>query len=241
MTERRTKVQQVVLERLIDLDFRSSEAFKSLRANLQFSGSNLKVMCFTSCLPNEGKSNVSFYLALSFTEIGKKVAFIDADLRRSTIIGQYRPDHAVFGLSQYLSGQRHIDEIIYETNILNLDMIFTGPVPPNPTELLSSASFEDLISILREEYDYVIIDTPPLGSVIDSAIISKSCDGTILVIEPDIISYKYAQKVIKQLEQINSKILGAVFNKVDKKHDLRKYYKKKYRNYDKNYYANYEA
>lgn len=232
-------MQQITLERIMELDFKCNEAYKSLRTNIQFCGNNVKVICFTSCLPNEGKSNVSFNLAVSFSESGKKVAFIDADLRRSTIIGRYKPDQAVHGLTHYLSGQKEINEIIYETNIPNLDIVFTGPVPPNPSELLSSDYFIDILSILRDEYDYVVIDTPPLGSVTDSAIVSRYCDGTILVIEANSTSYKYAQKVKRQLEQVNSKILGAVLNK-ENKSDVYKHYKKKYRKYEKNYYASYE-
>ncbi|MHB8128930.1 MAG: CpsD/CapB family tyrosine-protein kinase [Mobilitalea sp.] len=232
-------MQQITLERIMELDFKCNEAYKSLRTNIQFCGNNVKVICFTSCLPNEGKSNVSFNLAVSFSESGKKVAFIDADLRRSTIIGRYKPDQAVHGLTHYLSGQKEINEIIYETNIPNLDIVFTGPVPPNPSELLSSDYFIDILSILRDEYDYVVIDTPPLGSVTDSAIVSRYCDGTILVIEANSTSYKYAQKVKRQLEQVNSKILGAVLNK-ENKSDVYKHYKKKYKKYEKNYYASYE-
>jgi capsular exopolysaccharide synthesis family protein len=232
-------MQQITLERITELDFKCNEAYKSLRTNIQFCGNNVKVICFTSCLPSEGKSNVSFNLAVSFSESGKKVAFIDADLRRSTIIGRYKPDQAVLGLTHYLSGQNDLNEIIYETNIPNLDIVFTGPVPPNPSELLSSEYFIDLLSIFREEYDYVVIDTPPLGSVTDSAIVSKYCDGTILVIEANATSYKFAQKVKRQLEQVNSKILGVVLNK-ENKNNVYKHYKKKYRKYEKNYYTSYE-
>lgn len=234
-------MQQIVLGKIEELDYRCSEAYKSLRANIQFVGNDVKAICFTSCLPNEGKSNVSFNLAVSFAEIGKRVVFVDADLRKSTIVGRYKPGQAVIGLSHYLSGQKQMDDIIYETNIPYLDIIFTGPIPPNPSELLSTDYFGDLISILREEYDYVVIDTPPLGSVIDGAIVSRTCDGSILVIEADNTSNKLAQKVIKQLEQVNSRILGAVFNKVNYKREIKKYYTKKYRKYDKKYYARLEA
>lgn len=233
-------MQQIALEKLEELDFRSNEAYKSLRTNIQFCGNNVKVICFTSCLPNEGKSKVSFHLAQQFAESGRKVIFIDGDLRRSNIIGRYKPGQAVVGLTNYLSGQKDMDEIIYETNIPNLDMIFTGPVPPNPSELLSNIYFSDLISILREEYDYVMIDTPPLGSVTDSAIISQACDGTILVVEANSTSYKYVLRMKRQLEQVNSKVLGAVLNKVDKKSDINRQYKKKYRKYEKKYYTCYE-
>ncbi|HWT76051.1 MAG TPA: CpsD/CapB family tyrosine-protein kinase [Mobilitalea sp.] len=230
-------MQLINLEQINELDFKSNESYKTLRTNIQFCGSNVKVICITSCLPNEGKSNVSFHLAASFAENCKKVVFIDADLRRSTIIGRYKPDQGVFGLSHYLSGQKFMEEVLYESNIPNLDIIFAGPVPPNPSELLGSNYFLNLLSILREEYDFVIIDTPPIGSVVDSIIVSKNCDGTILVIEANAISYKFAQKIKRQLEQVNSKILGAVLNKVNKKNSQYWNYAKKYKKYEKSYYT----
>jgi len=98
----------VNLERYSKLDFRSNEAYKTLRTNIQFCGSNIKQICFTSCLPNEGKSNVSFNTAVSFAECGKRVVFVDADLRRSIMIGRYKPDQAVQGLTHYLCGK--VDE-----------------------------------------------------------------------------------------------------------------------------------
>lgn len=232
-------MRQINLERTQMLDFRSNEAYKLLRTNIQFCGSDVKTICLTSCLPNEGKSNVSFNLAVSFAESGKKVVFIDADLRRSVIVGRYKPDQAVIGLTHYLSGQNLLEEILYYTNIENLDIVFTGPVPPNPAELLGSDSFLKLLKKLRTDYDYIIIDTPPLGSVIDSAIVAENCDGVVFVIEANVISYKFAQRVKKQLEKGNCKILGAVLNKVPISNSRYKYYGKKYKKYDKKYYATY--
>jgi capsular exopolysaccharide synthesis family protein len=232
-------MSQITLEKLQKLDFRSNEAYKSLRTNIQFCGKDLKVICFTSCLPNEGKSSVSFNLAVSIAESGKKVIFIDADLRRSVIVGRYKPDQAVIGLTHYLSGQNDLEEILYETNIENLDMIFTGPVSPNPTELLGNEYFEDLLKELRDEYEFVIIDTPPLGNVIDSAIVADHCDGVVLVIESDAISYKLAQKVMKQLEKGKCKILGAVLNKAGVNNGQYQYYGKRNKKYYKKYYNTY--
>jgi capsular exopolysaccharide synthesis family protein len=222
---------QVNLEKVQKLDFNSNEAYKRLRTNIMFCRSNVKVICVTSCLPNEGKSNVSFNLAVSFAESGKRVLFIDADLRRSAIIGRYKPDQAVLGLTHYLSGQNSLAEILYDAGIENLDMIFTGPVPPNPAELLGSMDFIDLLDVLRKEYDYIIIDTPPIGSVVDSVIVAEQSDGLVFVIEAKVISYKFAQKILKQLENEKCKILGAVLNKVDMNDMGYKYYGKKYKKY----------
>jgi capsular exopolysaccharide synthesis family protein len=228
---------QVNLEKISKLDYKSNEAYKQIRTNIQFCGSNIKVICITSSLPNEGKSIVSFNLAVSMAESGKRVIFIDADLRRSITIGRYKPDQAVLGLTHYLSGMSILEEILYETNIPNLDMVFTGPIPPNPAELLGNDIFNDLLDQLRLEYDYIIIDTPPLGSVIDSVIVAKQSDGVVLIIEANAISYKYIQRVKKQLEQGNCRILGAVLNKVNMNKGPYQYYDKKYKRYDNKYYA----
>lgn len=227
----------VTFENMNKLDYISDEAYKLLRTNIQFSGNDIKIICVTSSLPNEGKSSVSFHLAVSFAESEKKVIYIDADLRRSVFIGRYKPNQSVLGLSHYLSGQNTMDEIVYETNIDNLDMIFAGPLPPNPAELLGNDNFIDLLSVLRLEYDYIVIDTPPLGNVIDSAIVAKHCDGVVIVVEANTVSYKMVQKVMKQLEKGNSRILGAVLNKVDKRSGGYQHYGNRYKKYDKKYYA----
>ena len=222
---------KVVLKKNTPMEYQCSEAYKILRTNILFCGSQIKTICLTSCLPNEGKSTVSFNMALSFAASGKKVIFIDADLRRSTILGKFIVDQEVLGLSQYLSGQASIDHIIYDTNIEGLDMIFTGPIPPNPSELLSGENFNFLLQCLKELYDYVIIDTPPLGSVIDSAIVSKNSDGTILVISSNDTSSKLMAKIKGQLEQMDCRILGTVLNKVKSNRDYYGNYNKKYIKY----------
>lgn len=210
-------MQVIKFEGLGQLEFRSTEAYNSLRTNIQFCGSDIKTICFTSCTPNEGKSIVSFRLASSIAESGKKVLFIDADLRKSVLIGRLRLDKGIVGLTHYLSGMKELNEVVYNTNINNLNIIFAGPVPPNPSELLSSNSFVKLIESVRELYDYVIIDTPPLGIVIDSANVAKYCDGTVIVIESNNISHKFVGKIVKQLEAGKCRILGAVLNKVSQK------------------------
>jgi len=222
---------KIDLKRNKEMEYRCSEAYKTLRTNILFCGSQIKTICVTSCLPNEGKSTVSFNVAVSFAESGKKVIFVDADLRRSVILGKFIIDQEIVGLSQYLSGQEPIDNIINDTNIDGLDIIFTGPIPPNPSELLSGENFNFLLHCLKELYDYVIIDTPPLGSVIDSAIVSKNSDGTILVISSNDTSSKLMAKIKSQLDQMNCRILGTVLNKVKSKRDYYGNYNKKYIKY----------
>lgn len=229
---------KVKFERDKELDFKTNEAYKALRTNISFSGDDIRVIALTSSVPNEGKSQVSFHLAKSFAEDGKKVLYIDADIRKSVTIARYGVDVETKGLSHYLSGQSEMKDVIYETNIENFSIIFTGKVAPNPSELLGNDRFKKMIATVREEYDYVVIDCPPLGSVIDAAIVAKECDGAIIVIETDNVSYKVVQRVQKQLEQSGCKILGAVLNKVEM--GGKGYYGKGYYgSYYGRYYGNY--
>lgn len=192
-------------------NFAGTEAYKTLRTNIQFCGKEVKTICITSCTPDEGKTVISFRLASALAESGKKVLLIDADLRKSVIIGKT----GIYGLSQYLSGMNGLEEVINKTNVDGVDIIFTGPIPPNPSELLGSEAFHELMRRQREIYDYILVDTPPLGIVIDSANAAEYCDGTVMVLETNKISRKMAERVLRQLEKGKCRVLGAVLNKVD--------------------------
>ena len=179
-----------------ELDYSANESYKSLRTNLLFCGEDKKVIAVTSCTPNEGKSTVSLNLALSLADSGKKVLFIDADLRKSVLMGRTEVEgEEIKGLSHLLSHQETIENVICATNVPRFHIIYAGTVPPNPAELLGSKYFKRFLSAIRKVYDYVIIDTPPLGSVIDSAVIADECDGSIIVLESGVISYRFAQDV----------------------------------------------
>ena len=222
-------MQTINIQSLRKLDYRANESYKNLRTNIQLCGSDIKVIMFTSTTPNEGKSSVSFNLAVSLAEAGKKVIFIDADLRKSVLVGRYKINKSVKGLAHFLSGINKFEEVMYATNVENLNMVFSGPVPPNPTELLGNKVFKTLIKVLRDLYDYIIIDTPPIGSVIDSAIVAQESDGVVYVVASNNVSYKYAQKGVEQLKKTGCSMLGVVLNKVDMSDD--KYYGKYYGNY----------
>lgn len=208
-------------------DFRLTEAYKTLRTNITFCGDDVKVIAVTSCIPNEGKSTVSWNIACAMAETGKKTLYVDADLRKSVMVGRLKLDTNVLGLSHLLSGQAELGEVIYETQLKNLHGIFAGSFPPNPAELLGNKRFKALVDVMRARFDYIIIDTPPLGSVIDSAIISTVCDGTVMVMASGSVSYKFAREVKGQLEKSGCKILGAILNKVNFK-DNGPYYSKYY-------------
>ena len=203
------------LSREMKDDYNYNEAIKTLRTNIQFCGSNLHTIMFTSALPDEGKSDVAFAAASSLAQIGKRVVFIDADIRKSVLVSRYQLADKVDGLSQYLSGQKNMQDILYDTSFENFSVIFAGPYSPNPAELLEEPLFEELIHALETEYDYIIIDTPPMANLIDGAIVARNCDGAVLVIESGAISYHLEQKVKNQLDKTKCRILGAVLNKVD--------------------------
>ena len=201
------------------MDFMYEEAIKTLRTNIQFAGRNVKCILLTSCFPNEGKSDIAFQLAKEIGNIGKKVILVDADIRKSTFASRYRIGRPVKGLSHYLCGTLEVDGICYQTNYENLDIIFAGSMVPNPSELLEEPALEELIQYLREHYDYILIDTPPIADMADAAIVAKWCDGAIMVIEDGRVSYRIAQKAKKKIVQTGCKFLGAVLNKVDVKKD----------------------
>lgn len=223
------------------LSYRASESYKSLRTNIEFCGRDQKVIAITSCTPNEGKSAVSLNLAASLAETGKKVIFIDADLRKSVLLGRLKVNEKVYGLTNYIAGQCQLSDAVVGTNYPTLSMICAGTVPPNPAELLGSPAFTQMMEYLRNYYDYIIIDTPPLGSVIDSAIIAKVCDGVAIVVAANTVSYKFVRKIKEQLERTDCKILGVILNKVDMSENgyYGRYYGKYYGRYYGKYYGTY--
>ena len=210
-------------------DYRQSEAYKILRTNIEFSGADNKVIVLTSCMPNEGKSTTSLQLSVSLADAGKKVLLIDADLRKSVMTRQFQISGQIKGLSHFLAGRADIADVVYKVKNEEMGVIFAGVIPPNPAELLGQKRFASMISSARKVYDYIIIDAPPLGSVIDAAIIAKVCDVSILVTQAHTISRKFAKSVKEQLERSGCPILGVVLNKVDTKRD--KYYGKYYSSY----------
>ena len=228
----------IELKNIERTDYFYQEAVKTLRTNLQFCGSSVKVIMFTSTMPSEGKSSTAFAAAVSMSSIHKKVLFIDADIRKSMMVKTHEISGHNAGLSQYLSGQKTLEESVYSTNVENLDVVLAGPYSPNPAELLEDKTFDTLIQWARANYDYIIIDTPPMMNLIDAAIIAEEADGAVLVVESGNISYRIAQRVKDQLEKSGCRILGAVLNRAGTSSSggyYKKYYGKYYKKYDKYY------
>ena len=188
------------------------EAIRTLRTNLQFCGDDKRVILVTSCVPREGKSSVSVALAESIADMGKSVILITG---------------ADKGLSHFLSGQCVLADVIMATNIPKFHILLSGPEAPNPTELLESKRFTGMLESMKNVYDSIIIDCPPLGLVIDAAIIGHQSDGAIIVVEAGKTKYRLVQNVKDQLENSGVSVLGVVLNKVERKNQ-KGYYNKYY-------------
>ncbi len=212
--------------------FPVQEAYKVLRTNLLFCGKDIHVVAVTSCKENEGKTTVCLNLAKSLAELNKKVLLIDADMRKSVMAGRDTTAKDVLGLSELLNGMNQIGECMYKTQYKTLQIMFAGKYPPNPVELLNGKYFQEFLVELRKLYDYVIIDTPPLGVVIDAAVVAPYCDGTILVMGDKNVRRSQMQGVVDQLEKGGSKILGVVRNNTKKTEHSYYYYKKKNYKYE---------
>ena len=218
-------------------EYFTQEAYKTLRTNIQFCGKDIKVIALTSVNENEGKTTISFHIGKSFAELGKRVLVVDGDMRKSVAAGRNTSASSPNGLSELLTGLKTLDECIYTVENTTMDVIFSGPYPPNPVELLNGETFAKLIDDARLNYDYIIIDTPPLGFVIDAAVVATKCDGVIMVLGSSKVHYKQAKELIDQIQKSGAKMLGVVRNH-RRKNEKGYYYRSKgyYRRSYKKYY-----
>ncbi|CAG6302793.1 capsular polysaccharide biosynthesis protein Cps14D [Streptococcus pneumoniae] len=183
--------------------------------NIQLSGDKLKVISVTSVNPGEGKTTTSVNIARSFARAGYKTLLIDGDTRNSVISGVFKSREKITGLTEFLSGTADLSYGLCDTNIENLFVVQSGSVSPNPIALLQSKNFNDMIETLRKYFDYIIVDTPPVGIVIDAVIITQKCDASILVTATGEANKRDVQKAKQQLEQTGKLFLGVVLNKLD--------------------------
>ena len=203
-----------------------AESFRTLRSNLQLSefGKNIKLIVITSTSPNEGKSEVSINLAASLAQQGKKVIIIDADMRKPT---QHKLTELnnTEGLSTFLLKKTGVDSINHLTiNDVNLDVLTSGPVPPNPAEMLASVSMEQTLKAFGDFYDYVIIDTPPLLATTDAQILASIADATLLVVDIKKTKRRQVIESRRRLDNVGAKLLGLVMNKINSHKDSYYYY-----------------
>ena len=208
----------------------SAEAYRSLRTSIQYSSidEELKTIVITSSVPGEGKSTVASNLAKSFSEMNQKVLLIDADLRKPTIHKKLSLSNQV-GLSDLIVQKLPISDVI---QVLGDDfhVMTSGKIPPNPAELVGSEAMTQLLMHLKEVYDYIIVDTPPLLSVTDPQLLALKADGTLLVVRQGIARHKFVLNAYKELEKVQARVIGTVLNDCEQKS----------KGYSKYYYA-YEA
>ncbi|MDG3132081.1 tyrosine-protein kinase [Streptococcus suis] len=198
-----------------ELVSKTEEYFNAIRTNIQLSGSDIKVVGITSVQPNEGKSTTAASLAIAYARSGYKTVLVDADIRNSVMSGFFKPTTKITGLTDYLAGTTDLSKGLCDTDVPNLTVIESGKVSPNPTALLQSKHFENLVMTLRRYYDYVIVDCPPLGMVIDAAIIAQKCDAMVLVAEAGSVKRSSVRKVKEQLDHTGTLFLGVILNKYD--------------------------
>lgn len=204
-----------IAQKKLEFIKKAEEYYNALCTNIQLSGDKLKVISVTSVNPGEGKTTTSVNIAWSFARAGYKTLLIDGDTRNSVMSGVFKSREKITGLTEFLSGTADLSHGLCDTNIENLFVVQSGTVTPNPTALLQSKNFNDMIETLRKYFDYIIVDTPPIGIVIDAAIITQKCDASILVTATGEVNKRDVQKAKQQLEQTGKLFLGVVLNKLD--------------------------
>lgn len=200
-----------------NIDFASTEAYKLLRTKLQYSltdNQRCQVFLVSSAMPGEGKSLTSINLAYSLAQLNKKVLLIDADMRRPTLAAKLSiPNYP--GLSELLTGFMGIDELLQdycEDDEHTLKILTAGSIPPNPVELIDSEIMIQAFETLKKQFDYIIVDTPPVGDVSDALVSAKFADGVLLVVRHNYCRHAVLRNTVHQFEFVNAKILGSVFN-----------------------------
>lgn len=202
-----------------------SEAYRNLKTNVQFIkwDRTIQIIAVASTLPGEGKTTTISNLAISYAQEGKKVLLIDADLRHPSLHRAFNVVNKV-GLSNVLACQKLLAEVVKDSSIENLSIIPSGPVPPNPAELLASPQFNMLLEESKSQYDMILFDTPPILAVADGLIISAACDGVILVVQSGKVKRQMIKKTKAKLEHVNAEILGVVLNNQKKRKNEFHYY-----------------
>lgn len=202
-----------------DAPFQFVEAYKSLRTNLEFlsASSGCKVILITSSVPEEGKSNVAINLASTMAAGDKKVVLVDGDLRKGSLSRYLHLNRNRPGISNVVANQCTLADALVRFKNVQFTLLPVGPLPPNPSEMLATPAVEALFKGLREYYDYVIVDTPPVSVVTDAAVMCRFADGAILVVRPGVTTTQGAQLSKKNLEAVHAHILGVVLNGYDAK------------------------
>ncbi|MBQ3074848.1 MAG: CpsD/CapB family tyrosine-protein kinase [Clostridia bacterium] len=213
--------------------YAAKEAYRTIRTNLMFSlaKSGCKTIMFTSSVSGEGKTTTSANIAFSIARCNKKVLLMDLDLRNPHIHRILKKSNTP-GLTNYLSGFNSLEEVIHKDVFPGLDVICAGTISPNPAEMIASEGTSALINSLKEQYDFIILDTPPITLVSDALSVVPVTDGIVLVVRPKFTDRKEVRRAIDQLTFVGGKILGAVANGVQQQ---KRGYGRRYGNYGYGY------
>lgn len=217
-----------------DSPFSLTEAYRNIMTNISFAipqkeEGKGKIVCITSSVSDEGKTTIASNLAMTFANAGKKVLLIDCDLRKHNVSRVFRIK-AEHSLADYLTGQAELADVIFRNYVPNLDILCSSKSAPNPVVLFNSQSFDQLLDLLMQNYDYVIMDTPPLGVVSDSMTLAAKSDGVVIIVK-HLLSHKILQETISNLEFANCTILGVVLKDFLLSKHSGYYYKYYYNNY----------
>lgn len=229
MAKKTKNLKEIARKLIVKMSPKSfvSEQFRVARTNINFSmpDGELKTLLITSSMPGEGKSTTAANLAYLFAQEGKRVILIDSDMRKPTVHYTFHLTNTI-GLSNVLTKKVSVTDAINETDLENLQIITSGPIPPNPAELLTASSMDVMITTLKETYDLIIFDAPPVLSVTDSQILANKSDGTVLVISAGDTDKVSALKAKELLLASKAKIIGTVLNnfKLEKDHYYYQYY-----------------
>lgn len=226
MTQRKQKLSSMVA--VTKPNSRVAEQFRTIRTNIQFSMANKKMqtILFSSSSPYEGKSTICANIAAVFADQGKRVLIVDADMRMPSISRFFNIDNKE-GLSTLMASPHlNIEDVIQHSKETGIDVLPSGIVPPNPSELLDSDRMDEIILELKKRYDLILFDLPPIVSVTDAQIMATKVDGVILVIRRDIALVEDVYKAKALLELVDANVLGAIFNGEAAEYDtLNSYYR----------------
>ena len=203
-----------------------AEAYRTLRTNIQYArvDGELKVLLFTSAGPSEGKSTVAANSAVALAQAGHRVILVDCDLRKPV-------QHHIFqlnkkGLTNCLVGESSAVELLQDTEAPNLRVLTSGPIPPNPAELLGSSRMDTLLAALKGAADYLVLDSPPVIAVTDACVLARKADGVLLVLDADQVRPEMAQKAKELLVNAQGTIIGVILNRaeIESEHSYYYYY-----------------
>ena len=229
-------MKKLVFTKFEPLDYTANEAINTLCTNLSFSGAGIKKIMVTSSLASEGKTLTTMNMMRTFAALGKTVVYVSGDLRRSPIVQAYGirfEGEDTVGISHFLAGMASASEVVYKTNIPGAFLVPVGRDVSNSLSLLNTPRLPALLDYLASAFDIVLVDSPPIGVIIDAAEIAKSCDGTVLVVNYNSVRRRELGEARQKIERAGCPVLGAVLNEVP----MDSYSNRRY--YNQGYYSQY--